>query len=30
MPEIEAFLRQSPDEIVPFAESVQKMALAVK
>jgi type III secretion protein N (ATPase) len=30
MPQIEAFLRQSADEIIPFAESVQKMGLAVK
>jgi len=30
MPRIEAFLRQSPDEVAPFADSVQKMGLAVK
>jgi flagellar biosynthesis/type III secretory pathway ATPase len=30
MPRIEAFLRQSSDEIATFAESVQKMGLAVK
>jgi FliI/YscN family ATPase len=30
MPQIEAFLRQNADEIVPFAESVQKLAGAVK
>jgi len=30
MPQIEAFLRQSSDQIIPFADSVQKLALAVK
>ncbi len=30
MPRIEAFLRQSSEEVAPFAESVQKMGLAVK
>ncbi len=30
MPRIEAFLRQSSDEVAPFAESVQKMGLALK
>src|SRR5690349_18464336 len=30
MPRIEAFLRQNPAEIAPFAESVQKMAAALK
>jgi type III secretion protein N (ATPase) len=30
MPRIEAFLRQNPAEIAPFAESVQKMGAALK
>jgi type III secretion protein N (ATPase) len=30
MPRIEAFLRQNPGEIAPFAESVQKMSAALK
>jgi len=30
MPRIEAFLRQNAAEIAPFAESVQKMAAALK
>jgi type III secretion protein N (ATPase) len=30
MPQIEAFLRQGSDEVVPFADSVQKLAGAVK
>ena len=30
MPRIESFLRQSSEEVAPFAESVQKMGLAVK
>jgi ATP synthase in type III secretion protein N len=30
MPQIEAFLRQGSDEVVPFAESVEKLAGAVK
>jgi type III secretion protein N (ATPase) len=30
MPRIEAFLQQNPAEIAPFAESVQKMAAALK
>jgi flagellar biosynthesis/type III secretory pathway ATPase len=30
MPQIESFLRQGHDEVVPFSESVQKMAGAVK
>jgi type III secretion protein N (ATPase) len=30
MPRIESFLRQSSEDVTPFAESVQKMGLAVK
>jgi type III secretion protein N (ATPase) len=30
MPRIESFLRQDSEEVTPFAESVQKMGLAVK
>jgi ATP synthase in type III secretion protein N len=30
MPRIESFLRQGSEEVAPFAESVQKMGLAVK
>jgi type III secretion protein N (ATPase) len=30
MPQIESFLRQGSDEVIPFAESVQKLAGAVK
>jgi flagellar biosynthesis/type III secretory pathway ATPase len=30
MPKIEAFLRQGSSEIVPFSETVQKLAAAVR